>query len=874
MPSTLTVRRINASPDMFKSRDQRSVNDKAFGACDVGWTFSSCPMNMHTRVYNHDSSSPLLLKLYIWFPSRKRQNQEQHALNGNTSGSSSVWIKLIRTGKDDVVEEIDYDGGYVSRLRKAICNQMHLTVPAHELLVYPVATQENSAELNPGDYVPMATSDNPLIVKWSPENNWNPPRRWRNKQAHILHGNILWDAFVAAVSEYIENNHFDMKEDLTAATLEFIAEYRSDKLGTPESLADGIEQKQITGHYSIMNVILETISGYVWVSSKLNRNQAVHALNGNINWTGLREALQEKLTSEELPKENIDPILKLFDDYHDALPPTMTPSLFLKRKKEGRLKHCPEDLADHLEDVMDNLPKAQSAKRQKPSGWDVRFINGVDVHNPGTIKRSVLVNAVKQKSNESEAVFIKGPAGCGKTSLLQLLGESYKIDGVPVAYIVSESSLSYQAHIEKFQNSFSAISGDDVLKIVLWDEIHRLYTGDDHDWTDFLKQPYLVNNNVRIIAASTRCVLGDTQSPAMDESKVIGYDRLRLTESEQQDLIQKILKPRDFQALREVFQDESIKNHVLCAVLDQCGGHVYAIKQTLEALSDFVRNVGNRTQKMLISCVLSNVTLMQYTRIWAGNCLSWPGPTIEVPRTGATITVMELDVRDAVRGAKETTIEIQEALKKFHMLKSTTKAVDNQPWYVVKEEFVSKLAYRYLMYHLFPDRGPDDYEPKSIDALLNDALSRFSQTNLVQGAGASKTSFFPKETAIQHEFYRCLVSLLPANTEVVSEMSAILPEVEGHGVGELDFYVNRGYFYGFELMRKGSNLQEHVARFAPGGKYYTPKIKDFLVVDFVEEACRPTKWYKCRRVVKFAKDFSRCELWNNNMKIQSVTFQG
>eukprot|EP00039_Didymoeca_costata_P017664 m.328982 g.328982 ORF g.328982 m.328982 type:complete len:989 (+) comp16566_c0_seq26:227-3193(+) len=262
MPSTLTVRRINASPDMFKSRDQRSVNDKAFGACDVGWTFSSCPMNMHTRVYNHDSSSPLLLKLYIWFPSRKRQNQEQHALNGNTSGSSSVWIKLIRTGKDDVVEEIDYDGGYVSRLRKAICNQMHLTVPAHELLVYPVATQENSAELNPGDYVPMATSDNPLIVKWSPENNWNPPRRWRNKQAHILHGNILWDAFVAAVSEYIENNHSDMKNELTAALLTLIAKYRSnDKLGTPDSLYDEIKQNQITGHFSVINAIRKTIQG-------------------------------------------------------------------------------------------------------------------------------------------------------------------------------------------------------------------------------------------------------------------------------------------------------------------------------------------------------------------------------------------------------------------------------------------------------------------------------------------------------------------------------------------------------------------------------------------------------------------------------------
>eukprot|EP00039_Didymoeca_costata_P017665 m.329002 g.329002 ORF g.329002 m.329002 type:complete len:666 (+) comp16566_c0_seq28:227-2224(+) len=168
MPSTLTVRRINASPDMFKSRDQRSVNDKAFGACDVGWTFSSCPMNMHTRVYNHDSSSPLLLKLYIWFPSRKRQNQEQHALNGNTSGSSSVWIKLIRDGEEDVIEEIDFEGAInVSRLRKAVVQQMELKVPPHTLKVYPVGTaKENLSEASPLEAYEAvstkATGDDPL----------------------------------------------------------------------------------------------------------------------------------------------------------------------------------------------------------------------------------------------------------------------------------------------------------------------------------------------------------------------------------------------------------------------------------------------------------------------------------------------------------------------------------------------------------------------------------------------------------------------------------------------------------------------------------------------------------------------------------------
>ena len=91
-------------------------------------------------------------------------------------------------------------------------------------------------------------------------------------------------------------------------------------------------------------------------------------------------------------------------------------------------------------------------------------------------------------------------------------------------------------------------------------------------------------------------------------------------------------------------------------------------------------------------------------------------------------------------------------------------------------------------------------------------------------------------------FFVGLTSSLPASTEIVSEMSAILPDRGDHKRGELDFYVNNGYYFGIELMRDGGNFREHKERFLepiPGqtshtrrGVYFTPKIQSFRIVDF------------------------------------------
>ncbi|POM65708.1 Crinkler (CRN) family protein [Phytophthora palmivora] len=51
--------------------------------------------------------------------------------------------------------------------------------------------------------------------------------------------------------------------------------------------------------------------------------------------------------------------------------------------------------------------------------------------------------------------------------------------------------------------------------------------------------------------------------------------------------------------------------------------------------------------------------------------------------------------------------------------------------------------------------------------------------------------------------------------------------------GFIDFTVHCGDdFWGIELLRDGSNLDEHIDRFAPGGPYSLLELSDYCLVDF------------------------------------------
>ena len=84
-----------------------------------------------------------------------------------------VWIKLIRDGEDDILEDLNLDGAMnVSRLRRFLKEQWPNILGKFDppqLKVYPVGTPTDNLSmatpLEVGAAVPMTTTlENPLIV--------------------------------------------------------------------------------------------------------------------------------------------------------------------------------------------------------------------------------------------------------------------------------------------------------------------------------------------------------------------------------------------------------------------------------------------------------------------------------------------------------------------------------------------------------------------------------------------------------------------------------------------------------------------------------------------------------------------------------------
>ena len=490
------------------------------------------------------------------------------------------------------------------------------------------------------------------------------------------------------------------------------------------------------------------------------------------------------------------------------------------------------------------------------------LLNGVIPSASTTHARPKLVQHVRQAMAKSEFVLLKGPAGCGKSSLLDLLQVALARDQVPVFRLVIRSGRAGNVQLQDAVDAMPPWTDGEAQRLLFCEEIHSLYTEEPDFWPHLVKGNFLRENGLRIVAAATRRLGDAPDSPVITTESLVPFEKFRMSMDETSELIDQHLPVLD--NLRATMDNLEHPDRILiCNVVhQQCGGHVYAIIKTLIELDAHATIPANQTADILISHMLSRAMLLRYTRIWPDNCIRLTNKE----RT---------EIQDAVMKGTPISIEIQWRLIRFHLLVDRHKPLENRGWEDVKADFMSPLAFRMFFDYLFPSRGDANYVPASIDELLIATLKQMTAANIKQSASASDSdSGVPKETALQHEFFTAMTRVLPPTTEVVSEMSAILPDVPGHGVGELDFYVNSSLFYGIELMRNGENLAEHVKRFLEDGKYFAPdSIKHFIVVDFVAPGHKPRKWYDCRRVVQFHKDFAGCNVIRDHKTTDTVFFQ-
>ncbi|KAK2784931.1 hypothetical protein FQN53_008117 [Emmonsiellopsis sp. PD_33] len=120
----------------------------------------------------------------------------------------------------------------------------------------------------------------------------------------------------------------------------------------------------------------------------------------------------------------------------------------------------------------------------------------------------------------------------------------------------------------------------------------------------------------------------------------------------------------------------------------------------------------------------------------------------------------------------------------------------------------------------------------------------------------------PLEAVYQDEFYRSCCNLLGNQLYLSSEWSGTK---QG---GRVDFRV-RGMPWAIEVLRDGCNIEEHLARFKPGGNYYpwleNEEIQDYVVLDF--RSSQPQKIRNDGHLfqIVFNSDFTACQIYDSNL---------
>ncbi len=144
--------------------------------------------------------------------------------------------------------------------------------------------------------------------------------------------------------------------------------------------------------------------------------------------------------------------------------------------------------------------------------------------------------------------------------------------------------------------------------------------------------------------------------------------------------------------------------------------------------------------------------------------------------------------------------------------------------------FPSSLHRSYVSWRLMPPTNEIPYE--TVLQLAIAVIGNFNPSQLSDPerrvGGSSKDR--PPEAQYQQEFYRAFFDVVgPAYS------SPEYSTEKGYRKGRIDFFI-RSKNWGIELLRDGSNLQEHSSRFGPKGAYGmwipTNKMVDYLILDF------------------------------------------
>lgn len=441
---------------------------------------------------------------------------------------------------------------------------------------------------------------------------------------------------------------------------------------------------------------------------------------------------------------------------------------------------------------------------------------GIDPKSQFYVERRDLLDYIKKSVNQ--VVILKSLPASGKSTLLNALLMELCREGVNAVMISCHSESDFELKLCDIgmliadHNSRSLQSAWDV---VLLDDCHLTYKYGDI-WKRLTKENWVnnLNRSVRFVGTATRGYKDDCTTPA--GAGIIGWESYVLGDVTVPGLRATADVAYEFISKVKAVAWPLCPDRLCALILGQCAGHFGAIAISMLQLKQKASNK-NESEDDLCRWYLSNTMVDLCNRIWAST------------NRIVTDSSMVSRVADSLKKNISLPDEVYSELVNCFIIFDND---DHLP------RFYMPLARRRMMKALFPCRGifNPQTDQSSIDDFLVAVLQKM-EGNEVRSCLEYGARNNAKETPLQHLFDAALRGVLSAEVEVNSELS-----VGPNNHHSLDFFVNSGVDWGFELLVNGDDICGHIGRFKDGGAY-AGLAKAWRVVDFRAPNSNPRNEY-------------------------------
>jgi 6-pyruvoyl-tetrahydropterin synthase len=461
---------------------------------------------------------------------------------------------------------------------------------------------------------------------------------------------------------------------------------------------------------------------------------------------------------------------------------------------------------------------------------------GITDDSPLRLSRTEKCQQVSKLLGDKTVVLLRAPPYSGKSSLATLMRQCAPSYGYMAVYSISLLSFNNNSEmtLSEYFNKQTGASLDDLFlcqppsrmdhkELVIIDETQKLYKkGNDMFWQqlkEHMNQDTRRNNACHFLLLSAY-----GESPMINSSGLFTGTPIQFTSF--LDMSFMWLTNEEFTEMIQKYNSTSRGRQVLITdaiaryIFSQTNGHVGLVRETISSLdSHFFSHSSTKPNTSDLQRYLLSGPFMQ--SILETRAVS------RREQSGFKLTDMEVDIITNVINSPNGHVDAS--------LIHERKTAESQ---LVVSGILSRCAdglcfpapvlQSIQINQLFATMT--SVSISNMDCFIEETIARF-KPSVLRDTGSTGSDGAIYERQFQCEFYRCAMAALGGSH------GYCFPDV-GRVFGSsgfLDFYVNSHLQWGVELVRNSDKLDEHAARFGPGGIYQNFPFKDYVILNFVEQ---------------------------------------